>query len=161
MRIIGRDTELAALRAALDSAQGMVLLRGEAGIGKSRLAGQALETAAERGMTVLRAQAHPLQAGLAYGPIVDAIRPHADAFGEECLGRLLAYQEIPARLSGRRPGSQPHQVVRRRGAARAEPRTGRVLRRRPALGRPGHSGTGALPRPQRHRRARPRRVPAR
>ncbi|ALG09084.1 ATP-binding protein [Kibdelosporangium phytohabitans] len=96
MRLLGRDTELAALRAALDSAHGMVLLRGEAGIGKSRLAAHVMDAAAERGMTVLRAQAHPLQAGLAYGPIVDAIRPHADAPADDCLGRLLSHQEVPA-----------------------------------------------------------------
>ncbi|ONI91370.1 hypothetical protein ALI144C_01430 [Actinosynnema sp. ALI-1.44] len=96
MRLLGRDTELAALHAALDSLHGMVLLRGDAGIGKSRLAAHILDVAAGRGVTVLRAQAHPLQTGLAYGPIVEAIRPHADALADDCIGRLLAHREIPA-----------------------------------------------------------------
>ncbi|CAM3295354.1 AAA family ATPase [Kibdelosporangium persicum] len=94
-QVIGRDPELAALARALDRPGGTILLRGQAGIGKSALAQHALELAAAQGLTVLRGQAHPLHAGLAYAPIVEAIRPFADALPDEGIGELLASRQTP------------------------------------------------------------------
>ena len=57
MRLVGRDGELAALDAALDGALGgrhqIVLLAGEAGIGKTSLAREMAARARERGATVV------------------------------------------------------------------------------------------------------------
>ncbi|MFB9305986.1 ATP-binding protein [Kibdelosporangium philippinense] len=91
MRLVGRDTEVSTLTKTLDQADQIVLLRGEAGIGKSRLAEDTLDTAAARGLTIFRGQAHPLHAGLAYAPIVEAVRPHAST-QNTALGTLLGHQ---------------------------------------------------------------------
>lgn len=98
-QVVGRDPELEVLTRALDRPQGTILLRGEAGIGKSALAQQALGLAEARGLTVLQGQAHPLHAGLAYAPIVAAVRPLlatlTELEGLTQLGRLLADPRLP------------------------------------------------------------------
>jgi len=71
--LVGREAELARLAAALEGAEegsgGIVLLCGEAGIGKSRLA----EAAVAEAGAVLRGAATEGSA-VPYGPIVDAVR---------------------------------------------------------------------------------------
>ncbi|WP_163506738.1 ATP-binding protein [Fodinicola acaciae] len=103
--LVGRDAELASLVSAVDRTAGgsgrMVLLRGEAGIGKSRLAAELVETAAARQFTVLTGRAHPLHTGLAYAPIVEALRPVIDTLaGQEIsqlpdLRRLIPHPRLP------------------------------------------------------------------
>ncbi|MEV6898637.1 AAA family ATPase [Amycolatopsis sp. NPDC051372] len=68
-RLIGRDDELTRLAAALASPPGVVLVSGEAGIGKSRLV---RELPQEPGVLVARCP--PLREALTLGPIVDALR---------------------------------------------------------------------------------------
>jgi DNA-binding CsgD family transcriptional regulator len=74
--LIGRTAERAALREALAAAQncaaGIVLLAGEAGVGKSRLLDACL---AETGLLVLRGSAQE-QATPPYGPIAAALRSY-------------------------------------------------------------------------------------
>jgi DNA-binding CsgD family transcriptional regulator/tetratricopeptide (TPR) repeat protein len=103
-QVVGREAELAELgRAVKDAGSGhgrLTLLRGDAGIGKSRLAEYALDLARDQGMTVLRGQSHPLHTGLAYAPVVEAIRPHLAAVADHPeladLGLLMADPRLPA-----------------------------------------------------------------
>jgi ATP/maltotriose-dependent transcriptional regulator MalT len=76
---VGRGGELAALVAALESAvQGepaVVLVGGEAGVGKTRLVDEAAERAREREMRVLTGSCIELGGeGLPLSPVVDALR---------------------------------------------------------------------------------------
>ncbi|MCE7004510.1 AAA family ATPase [Kibdelosporangium philippinense] len=99
-QVVGRDPELDVLARALDRPGGTILLRGEAGIGKSALAQHTLDLADKHGLTVLHGQAHPLQAGLAYAPIVAAVRPllakMTEMDGLTQLGRLMADPRLPS-----------------------------------------------------------------
>lgn len=77
--LVGRQSELRGIERALDAAVlGMpvhLLVAGEAGVGKSRLIGEATRAATERGMRVMRgACANIGEGGVPYGPIVEALR---------------------------------------------------------------------------------------
>lgn len=71
-RFVGRDRELAALRGALARPPAIVLVEGEAGIGKSRLLRE--WSAAPDQRTALVSVCPPLRESLTLGPIVDAFR---------------------------------------------------------------------------------------
>jgi DNA-binding CsgD family transcriptional regulator len=75
--LIGRDAETARLRSALAAAQGggggVMFLTGEAGIGKSRLAGELAAEARARGATVLAGRAVPTSASIPYRPLTEAL----------------------------------------------------------------------------------------
>ncbi len=79
--LVGRSRELEVLLQALDRARagrgGVVFVAGEAGIGKSRLAQEAIERAAERGMRVLRGRAVPGSGAAAFRPLSEALSPAA------------------------------------------------------------------------------------
>jgi DNA-binding CsgD family transcriptional regulator/tetratricopeptide (TPR) repeat protein len=76
---VGRSEELGRVLAALDRAAagsgGALLLAGEAGIGKSRLAAEALALARQRGFVTLEGAAYPMQADLAYAPVLELLGP--------------------------------------------------------------------------------------
>jgi predicted ATPase len=75
--LVGRSQELAALRQAYErSARSgqMVCLRGEAGIGKTRLAEEFLAGVRAEGGRVLQARCYEGENNLAYGAIVEALR---------------------------------------------------------------------------------------
>ncbi|HEU0027532.1 MAG TPA: AAA family ATPase [Ktedonobacterales bacterium] len=75
--LMGRADELARLARAYDAATTvgqLVVLDGEAGIGKTRLAGEFLAGARRRGATIIEARCYTGEAYLAYGPIVAALR---------------------------------------------------------------------------------------
>lgn len=105
-RLVGRDAELALLASVVDrTAAGSgrtILLCGEAGIGKSRLAAETADAAREKQFTVLTGRAHPLHTGLAYAPIVEALRPVIDTLADDeigqlpDLGRLIPHSRLPA-----------------------------------------------------------------
>ncbi|MFE9421389.1 ATP-binding protein [Kitasatospora sp. NPDC006697] len=69
---VGRQRELDRLVAAVRRPPAVVLVEGEAGIGKSRLVAEALAAGAEG--HVLTGFCHPLREPLPFGPVVDALR---------------------------------------------------------------------------------------
>jgi DNA-binding CsgD family transcriptional regulator/tetratricopeptide (TPR) repeat protein len=75
--LIGRETESRQLRSALGAAQDgmgrMVFLTGEAGIGKSRLAGELAAEARARGAMVLAGRAVPTSVSIPYRPLTEAL----------------------------------------------------------------------------------------
>lgn len=77
---VGREREIAELTAALEDAQsgngGMLLLTGEPGIGKSRLADELATRARERGFTVLWGRCWEAGGAPIYWPWVQAIRSY-------------------------------------------------------------------------------------
>ena len=73
-QLVGRDRELAALGAALHRPPAIVLLEGEAGLGKSRLLQEWLATAPQRPGKTLFSVCPPLREPLTLGPVVDAFR---------------------------------------------------------------------------------------
>jgi len=77
--IVGRQEELALLHrwlADLDRRSGgIVTIVGEAGIGKTRLIGETLRTAADRGAFTLELRATPLDQGLPFAAVGEMLRP--------------------------------------------------------------------------------------
>jgi DNA-binding CsgD family transcriptional regulator/tetratricopeptide (TPR) repeat protein len=77
--LIGRDAELARLVSVIDEVAAgcgrVVLLIGETGVGKTRLAEEALALIVDRGWSVLTARAGPASTGLAFAPILTALGP--------------------------------------------------------------------------------------
>src|SRR5690349_10761597 len=77
--VVGREAELATVLGALDGALAgqttKLLIAGEAGVGKSRLVGEAMRAADARGMRILRGACVNIGAsGVPYGPIVEVLR---------------------------------------------------------------------------------------
>jgi DNA-binding SARP family transcriptional activator len=76
---IGRDTEVAriakAWKAALSGTSTALLIAGEAGIGKSHLAAEAVRVAESTGGTIGWAQCHEAERSLLLQPVVDALTP--------------------------------------------------------------------------------------
>ena len=89
--IVGRDVELEVLANAFaDASAGrarVVLVGGEAGIGKTRLVGEATEHARAEGALVLSGGCVGVAEGsLPFGPIVEAIRPLVRTLDDEAGG---------------------------------------------------------------------------
>jgi DNA-binding NarL/FixJ family response regulator/tetratricopeptide (TPR) repeat protein len=76
--LVGRDAELARLRALLDEAASgravAALVSGDAGVGKSRLVAEVAALAMERGFTVLTGQCAEIGDSVPYLPFADALR---------------------------------------------------------------------------------------
>jgi len=118
--LMGRTTELSTLIKVYHTAQRgqpqVVLLEGEAGIGKTRLATEFLAWAAIEGADVLQGQAFETGGHLPYQPVIEALRPRierenapddllTDVWLAE-LSRLLPelrdrYPDLPAPLGDR------------------------------------------------------------
>ena len=77
--LTGRNAELSKLTAALqraDSGQGStVLIAGESGVGKSRLASALVDVATKRGCAVAIGRAYPVETGVPYAVFSDALLP--------------------------------------------------------------------------------------
>ena len=88
-RFIGRTSEMAALRAAIDAALGgeasLVMLVGEPGIGKTRLAEEAGKYARLHGTQVLVGHCYEGQAASPYSSFVEAIREYVSTRPENAV----------------------------------------------------------------------------
>ncbi|WP_343953589.1 ATP-binding protein [Nonomuraea longicatena] len=73
--MIGREADLAAVTRALSGAGALVLVEGEAGIGKSRLLDECLATPGLRERRVLVAACPPLAEPFPLGAVVEGLRP--------------------------------------------------------------------------------------
>jgi class 3 adenylate cyclase/tetratricopeptide (TPR) repeat protein len=122
-----RDTELEVLRQSIEEARHgdgrLVLIRGEAGVGKTRLATQALREAERSGFRVLHGRAFRGDEGSPYGPWVQAIREFTRSAPSSVLARSGgAYAEELAELVP----ELGHRVVTAREGPRPEPDAARV-----------------------------------
>jgi DNA-binding CsgD family transcriptional regulator len=82
-RIVGRDREMSMLREALERMiqghGGLVLVSGEAGIGKTALVGQLITEVREQGVLVLSGAAYDLSTTPPYGPWLEVLRRYPAA----------------------------------------------------------------------------------
>ena len=100
--IRGRDAELASLRALVDDGAGLLLLVGEAGAGKTRLAVEGARWAAERGALVLSGAGLDIGEGAPYLPFVEAFADHLHDTG-------LPLTESPFEAFLPTPGGAPQE----------------------------------------------------
>ncbi|MGI5470885.1 ATP-binding protein [Streptomyces sp. CA-132043] len=85
--LVGRSGELRALVDALGQAPSVVLVEGEAGIGKTRLIREAIGHPSVRGRRILLGTCHPLREPFPYGPVFDLLR-QLDGRMDAVAGRL-------------------------------------------------------------------------
>jgi DNA-binding SARP family transcriptional activator len=123
--LVGREAELEALLAAHRAAGRdgrLVVIEGEAGIGKSRLARELIGSVRDGGGNVLATRCHDDEAGLPYGPIVEllaeALRSATPELTDEIPAQRLAdaslllpelwslRPELPAPVSLSAPGAR-------------------------------------------------------
>ena len=107
-RLVGRSREMARLEEALSAAANgsphVLLITGDAGVGKTRLVCDFIEHATEAGALVLAGWCVDLSGGgLPYGPVVEALRGWVHDAGEDVV-RSLA-DPPPPDLAGLLPGS--------------------------------------------------------
>ncbi|GGV40901.1 LuxR family transcriptional regulator [Kitasatospora herbaricolor] len=118
---VGRGGELRALTDTLRDGPAVVLVEGEAGVGKSRLLREAAARLDGEGLVVLRGWCHPLREPLPFGPVVDALRDAHALFGpgtdlSPATAALHPYlPELTGRLPERteEPGAGPQQQLMR------------------------------------------------
>ncbi|MFL6106343.1 MAG: ATP-binding protein [Marmoricola sp.] len=100
--LTGRSAEIAALEQAFAAASpdgGVVVIEGEAGIGKTRLANELVTRARDSGGVALLAQCHDDEAGLPYGPVIDLLRQAARlATGSDWLAEVPDHSLADAAL---------------------------------------------------------------
>ena len=76
-RFVGREEELAAVLGAVAASAPLVLITGDAGIGKSRLVAQAAASAGEQGVVVLQGRCVGLTGKLPLLPFEAVVRDHS------------------------------------------------------------------------------------
>ncbi|WP_308307694.1 AAA family ATPase [Streptomyces sp. ISL-10] len=120
---MGRRQESGLLRGALQHPPAVVLIEGEAGVGKSRLVSEVTGELVGRGGRVLYGCCHPLREPFPYGPVIDALRqvgPYLPPAPEmpPLAGALapllpeLADHLPPAPADVQETGSERYQLVR-------------------------------------------------
>lgn len=80
--IVGREREFTQLRELVSRASRgeavMAVLRGEAGIGKTRLSAELARCVSVEGVRLLACRCYAAEESIAYGPVVDALREFSD-----------------------------------------------------------------------------------
>jgi DNA-binding NarL/FixJ family response regulator len=107
--LVGRRAELATLVGVLDSAAagaaGVAVVGGDAGVGKTRLLGELVDTATERGSTVLLGHCVDLgDTPPPYLPFTEAFARLAAVDGERVDALIAAHPPIAGLVPGRTPG---------------------------------------------------------
>ncbi|MET0837561.1 MAG: AAA family ATPase [Marmoricola sp.] len=106
--LVGRDDELAVLSATLDAVRhgrgGLLVVRGEPGIGKTRLLDALQDLSSRQGVGSLRGRATELESDAPFAPVLEALRPGVRASPFEALssstashspaGRWLLYRAV-------------------------------------------------------------------
>jgi len=91
---VGRQSERSRLLSLLDKAAeghlAVFMLKGESGIGKTRLLAELSDEARQRGCTVFEASAYEAEAGRPYGPWIDALRRLPREIVSEANGAALS-----------------------------------------------------------------------
>jgi len=104
--LVGRDVELARLRALLDEAASgravAALVSGDAGVGKSRLVAEVAALAMERGFTVLTGQCAEIGDSVPYLPFADALRTAPPALEAAVKARPVLARLLPDGGDGQR-----------------------------------------------------------
>jgi DNA-binding SARP family transcriptional activator/Tfp pilus assembly protein PilF len=72
--LVGRDREMAVAEEAIAAAPAVVVIEGEAGIGKTRLLREVVRRVRDDGGVALGARCHDDESGVPYGPVVDLLR---------------------------------------------------------------------------------------
>lgn len=80
--IVGRDGELRRAVAAVTASPALVVIAGEAGIGKTRLVSELAAEATRAGRRVLPGRCHSLREPFPLGPVIEAVRGLGDRLGE-------------------------------------------------------------------------------
>ena len=124
-RLIGRDPEwltlLTAWRKSSDGRAHVVLIEGEAGIGKTRLAEELLEWVSRQGVSAARTRSYAAEGSLAFAPVIEWLRSPALRAGLTALdevwraevARILPEQRVePPRLADSSPLNQGWQRQR-------------------------------------------------
>ena len=132
VRPVGRDAELAAAAAAVAAVAGgdseVVVVSGEAGIGKSALLAQLRESADDAGLLVLEGRAAEHERDVPFGVVMDAFDDHVaglhprrlESLGDDRLNDLAAVLPGVARHVGAAPGQGgPAERFRHHRALRA------------------------------------------
>ncbi|HTL36409.1 MAG TPA: AAA family ATPase [Kofleriaceae bacterium] len=109
--LIGRAGEMARLDAVLarvrGGGRGAVVIAGEAGIGKTRLAREVMAKATAAEMLVLHGRAHLDAVELAYAPVHEAYGRLLRGLGDKARGKLVSGLPDLARLFGELAGKTP------------------------------------------------------
>ena len=87
-QLVGRAREMAALADALAKQPAAILVEGEAGVGKSRLVGEALAADPNLRQRCLVAECPPIREPFTLGPVIEAIRQHVDELDARPLSGL-------------------------------------------------------------------------
>ncbi|MGH2728799.1 MAG: AAA family ATPase, partial [Actinomycetota bacterium] len=111
--LVGRQQELSALRAVLDSGGGVAIVSGEAGIGKSRLVRELAASAVDAGRVVLWARPEEVAQPGPYALIVDLLESIAEGAGgaAKSEARALGSELTRSDSDGQRPAPAPRAIA--------------------------------------------------
>jgi DNA-binding CsgD family transcriptional regulator len=145
--LIGRSEELARIESALSAAEGgrahTLLLVGEGGVGKTRLARAAADAAGRRGFAAAEGRAYSVESGVPYAVFADALAPMLGRLDPSALNTLtrgasaeLAFifpTVVAAPRAGRAEGGESAAAAKARMYSTFLELLGRLASRQPLL----------------------------